>query len=116
MLKTLQAKHIPDLPILEFLLERYQRRDSGGGAVICTGAIWGDKRIAFAMPIGTPYKVKLAKMRALIRGTLSTAARADAAAISKSPTRASNSCIPVTLTGNMKHPSRSSGSSNSATW
>jgi hypothetical protein len=67
MPKTLQAKHIPDLPILEFL---FKLRLSGGEyelGVLNTYPIWGDRRLAFAMPIDTPWKVRAAKMRALQR-------------------------------------------------
>jgi hypothetical protein len=67
MPKTLQAKHIPDLPILEFL---FKLRLSGGEyelGVLSTYPIWGDHRLVFAMPAGTPWKVRAAKMNALSR-------------------------------------------------
>jgi hypothetical protein len=61
--KTLQAKHIPDQPILEFL---FKIRLAGGEyslGFINDCAVWGDARLAFAMPIGTPWKVRYATLR-----------------------------------------------------
>jgi hypothetical protein len=67
MPKTLQAKHIQDLPILEFL---FKLRLSGGQyefGSLSTYPIWGYRRLVFAMPIDTPWKVRAAKMKALSR-------------------------------------------------
>jgi hypothetical protein len=70
MPKTLQAKHIPDLPILEFLFKRRLAEGEYALGFLSTYPIWGDRRLSFAMPIDTPWKVRAAKMRALQRRRL----------------------------------------------
>jgi hypothetical protein len=67
MPKTLQAKHIPDLPILEFLFRLRLARGEYEVGALNDCQVWGDRRLAFAMPIGTPWKVRAAKMAALSR-------------------------------------------------
>lgn len=58
----MQAKDIPEQPILDFL-----ERHRGHWCSMFSPEIAGDRSIFNAMPPGTPYKVALAKMRALIK-------------------------------------------------
>lgn len=58
----MQAKDIPDVPVLEFLIATQRR--------MALGANWyppSENSVTHAMPPNTPPKVALAKMRALIR-------------------------------------------------
>lgn len=57
--KYLQCKHIPDAPILEFLLSH-----EGHWCNWCFG---DECDVHLAMPEGTPDKLVLAKMRMLMR-------------------------------------------------
>ncbi len=59
MIKTLQAKHVPKRPILAFLASLEPNTGS-----LFTG--W-DTSVEQAMPPGTPFKIGLAVMRALIK-------------------------------------------------
>lgn len=65
--KTLQCKHIPDKPILEFLRDLPYYPSYGPD--IQQTATWYlgfDNSVSNAMPDGTPEKLVLAKMRSLI--------------------------------------------------
>lgn len=57
--KILQAKHIPEEPILVFLREQTKWATYGEGHSMPT--------VQDAMPKGTPVKIQLAKMRSLIK-------------------------------------------------
>lgn len=59
MRKAIQAKHVPEGPILEFL-------ESCNGSATW-GAGYSMPTVRDAMPPGTPDRVQLAKMAALIR-------------------------------------------------
>jgi hypothetical protein len=72
MPKRLQAKDIPELPILELLAARRERYGEYSCAVVSGVETWatgrdGDKRLGHAMPDHTPYKVRYAKMQMLAR-------------------------------------------------
>jgi hypothetical protein len=56
--KSLQCKHIPDLPILEFL----NRHDGQW----CNWVFGNERDVHLAMPTGLPEKIVLAKMRQLM--------------------------------------------------
>jgi len=59
--KTLQCKHIPDIPILVFLFEH------SDGPAHCHWYRGYDRDVSVAMPPDTPRKLVLGKMRMLIR-------------------------------------------------
>ena len=63
-IKTLQCKHIPDKPVLEFLRNLPYYRPG----VQRTGTWYSgfDNSVDKSMPEGTPEKLVLAKMRSLI--------------------------------------------------
>jgi hypothetical protein len=58
--KSIQCKHIPDIPILTFLLEH-----SDGPP--CHWFFGQDRDVSVAMPLDTPRKLVLSKMQMLIR-------------------------------------------------
>lgn len=60
----MQAKDIPEIPVLRFLAEK-------GGWCNWFGADY-ENSVTHAMPTGTPAKVALAKMRAMIKKGLVT--------------------------------------------
>lgn len=64
----MQAKDLPERPILEFLSSVRERTQRAGTwfKPEDVSALW-DNSVLNAMPIGTPPKVALAKMRALIK-------------------------------------------------
>lgn len=62
--KLIQAKHIPEAPILAWLAARRPPR------IWATWFAGYDNSVQNAMPPGTPEKVALAKMRSLIKRKL----------------------------------------------
>lgn len=66
--KAVQAKHIPDQPILDFL------ETHSSSVPACIFDMQGEELfpndVQRAMPPGTPYKVALAKMRSLCKRKL----------------------------------------------
>lgn len=74
----MQAKDIPEQPILEYLAriasgEFFYRQDIGLGRQAYRSATWFagfENSVQNAMPAGTPPKVALAKMRAMVRKKL----------------------------------------------
>lgn len=60
----MQAKDVPDLPVLQWL--------AGRGLHFSTWCDWPETSVLAAMPPGTPPKVALAKMRRLIARGLVT--------------------------------------------
>ena len=62
MAKTVQCKHIPIIPILEFLLERKRENK-----IWCVWYDGFENSIGQAMPPDIPDKLKIAKMANLIK-------------------------------------------------